>query len=157
MKEGFRYYIDLGDWYGLEGNHEKFFEHLEDCVNDAHKQGYNRDMIGIDYCKEDNDGQVEVVLNITKPKGYLHEEGFTYYNEEEANKMREKTSYLIPINEIRKSIKNANDHSIFIIEVTEEDCSIEIFLEDILVKNSRKKILEITSGRGGLNVHHLTE
>ena len=86
MKKGFRYYVDLGPWYGLEEVHEKFFEHLEDCEKDAKERGYTRDMIGIDYCKEDEDGWVEVVLNIIKPKGYLHEEGFTYYDEEEKNK-----------------------------------------------------------------------
>ena len=63
--------------------------------------------------------------------------------------MANKTTYLIPITDIRKSIKNTTDHSIFIIEVNEEDFSIEIFLEDILVEDSLKKIFEMTSGRGG--------
>lgn len=77
MKRGFRYYVKLGAW-GLDEPHEKTFEHLEDCEKDAKEQGYTRDMIGIDYCEEDDDGCVKVILNIIEPKGTIWDEGFEY-------------------------------------------------------------------------------
>lgn len=86
MKKGFRYYVELGPCKIKHEPYEHTFDTLKECEKDALESKFTRDMIGIDYCKEDEDGWVEVVLNIIKPKGYLHEEGFTYYDEEEKNK-----------------------------------------------------------------------
>lgn len=60
---------------------------------------------------------------------------------------------MVDVKSIKDTIVNASDTSILIFKITNNDygdnLSLEVFCEDILVENSEKLFLRITSGRGG--------